>query len=82
MSKSSLNIVLVDPLGDVLFSGESLSMLPAEPPPPAPEVHEPCPETLRSVTTFESGLFPSVAFTNDDGANGAGEIKSSRTRAA
>ena len=49
MSVSSKRIVLVDPLGEVLFSGESvIAKAPGE---------EACPETKRSA---ESGLFPAV----------------------
>jgi hypothetical protein len=71
MSKSSLRIVLVDPLGDVLFSGESMvarAALDAEPltsthdagpaaPQPSEEEDEPCPQTKRS---NESGVFPAL----------------------
>ena len=50
MSLSSKRIVLVDPLGEVLFSGESVvAQAPGE---------EACPETKRSAA--ESGLFPAV----------------------
>ena len=91
MSKSSvLRIVLLDTLGDVLFSGESLSMIPMEQ--PAAEAEERCPETLRSRMTpnHESGVYPSVAFANDGAPetlpeyplSSTDEIRSSRTRAA
>jgi hypothetical protein len=40
-SKSSKRIVLVDPMGDVLFSGESVIAQEAEP-------EEACPATMRS----------------------------------
>jgi hypothetical protein len=59
-SKSSLRIVLVDQEGDVLFSGESLglregwSRAAAD---VAPEP-EPCPETKRSPTVTQSGVYP------------------------
>jgi hypothetical protein len=62
-SKSSMRIVLVDPLGDILFSGESLSVREGEPPgrnaaPRAAEVTtERCPETLRSAVSSESGVY-------------------------
>jgi len=46
---SSKRIVLVDPLGDILFSGESLI---------AREADETCPETQRSA---ESGVFKAVS---------------------
>ncbi len=62
---SSLRIVLVDPLGDVLFSGESLASSPCSPRSPenkapiAPpsEADEPCPETKRSAG---SGVYRAV----------------------
>jgi hypothetical protein len=70
MSKPSLRIVLVDPLGDILFSGESMARaaLNAEPftstydagpaaPQPSEEEEEPCPQTKRS---NESGVFPAL----------------------
>jgi hypothetical protein len=48
---SSMKIVLVDPLGEVLFSGESwLANASAE-----PDDDDDCPETMRS---GESGIFP------------------------
>jgi hypothetical protein len=78
---SSLRIVLVDPLGDVLFSGESLArsgtvaMLPTNEWLDTSEVPtERCPETLRSEG---SGVYPaadhgafadSSLFDDDDGA--------------
>ena len=61
---SSTRIVLVDPLGDVLFSGESwLASGPASPPAnheanaaePEDDEEDDCPQTLRS---GESGIFP------------------------
>ena len=58
---SSMRIVLVDPLGDVLFSGESwLTSGPASPVAngdgdEAEADDDDCPETLRS---RESGFFP------------------------
>jgi hypothetical protein len=62
---SSMRIVLVDPLGDVLFSGESwLASGPAEAPatpqanaapPDEDDEDDDCPQTLRS---GESGIFP------------------------
>ena len=62
---SSMRIVLVDPLGDVLFSGESWLATGPESPAakhegrtaePDEEDHEDdCPQTLRS---GESGIFP------------------------
>ena len=50
---SSTRIVLVDPLGEILFSGESMSAQEAVVPPPPPRDvadREPdmCPETMRS----------------------------------
>ena len=77
MSKS-LRIVLVDPLGDVLFSGESLSMIPREEP-----AEERCPDTMRSATTHESGMYPSMAFVEDGDPETlpeTDEIRSSRPR--
>lgn len=59
-SKSSMRIVLVDPLGEVLFSGESLSVQQAEPvagPDSSEAVTERCPETLRSAG---SGVYRAV----------------------
>ena len=47
---SSKRIVLVDPLGDILFSGESMIAKQVD--------EERCPETKRSA---ESGMFPSVS---------------------
>jgi len=63
----SKRIVLVDPSGDILFSGESVA---TQPPPPSPAFDdvldaldalddEPCPETLRSPID-DSGVFPAV----------------------
>lgn len=61
---SSTRIVLVDPLGDVLFSGESwLASGPASPvadhvanaSEPEDDEEDDCPRTLRS---GESGIFP------------------------
>lgn len=58
----SKRIVLVDPSGDILFSGESVA---TQPPPAAfDDVRdelddEPCPETLRSPID-DSGVFPAV----------------------
>lgn len=65
---SSMRIVLVDPLGDVLFSGESCLGRGAESPVASCDVNEPepepeadvdvysdCPQTLRS---GGSGIFP------------------------
>lgn len=60
----SKRIVLVDPLGDVLFSGVSVAQSTAPPPETAPaavvedEIEE-CPATLRS-PTHDSGVFPIV----------------------
>ena len=66
-SKSSMRIVLVDPLGDILFSGESLSVREGDPlvradaPPDSSEaVTERCPETLRSAQVSQSGIFRTV----------------------
>lgn len=65
-SKSSLRIVLVDPVGDVLFSGESLRAREgwsgSSPEVAATEAvaSEPCPETLRSPAVSKSGVYPSV----------------------
>ena len=72
---SSLRIVLVDPLGEVLFSGESLARSPAN----AREVAvdssevptERCPETLRSegsgvYRAADRGSMPSPPVTVDE----------------
>jgi hypothetical protein len=59
---SSMRIVLVDLVGAVLFSGESLRVVEPEVAavdssiPTEPEI-EPCPETMRSA---DSGIFPSA----------------------
>lgn len=67
-SKSSMRIVLVDPLGDILFSGESLSVREGHPlgkaggpPDSSAAASERCPETLRSAEVSESGVFRTVA---------------------
>ena len=59
---SSMRIVLVDPLGDVLFSGESWvangperARNDAQEAEPEPDEDDDCPETMRS---GESGIFP------------------------
>jgi hypothetical protein len=85
---AKLCIVLVDPLGDVLFSGESVMATP--PPPPAAvdvdlDLDQVCPETKRSATS-ESGIFASVR-TDQDAVEtlpeqNPDEIRSSRPRAA
>ena len=54
MATSSKRIILVDPLGEVLFSGESLV---ARGPDADADVVEACPETKRSA---ESGVFRAV----------------------
>ena len=90
MSKSSLCIVLVDPLGDVLFSGES--MMAKQTIAPALDEHEEiedtCPPTMRSPTS-ESGFFAAYRSSAQEGADTlpehadpSGEIRSSRPRAA
>ena len=83
MSKS-MRIVLVDPLGDVLFSGESMIAMER----PSDEVEEVCPATKRSATS-ESGVFPIAAPGRDEDQDGIAtlpengdEIRSARTRAA
>ena len=84
MSKS-VRIVLVDPLGDILFSGESI----AQGFPAADEDSERCPETKRSATS-DSGIYPAVAYTGPRQDQDAvetdperpDEIRSSRPRAA
>lgn len=60
----SKRIVLVDPSGDILFSGESVAAQPPSPPAAFDDVidaldDEPCPETLRSPID-DSGVFPAV----------------------
>jgi hypothetical protein len=54
---ASLRIVLVDPRGDVLFSGESLSVLEGSGLEPAEGVSDGCPETMRSAA---SGTYRTV----------------------
>lgn len=81
MSKSSLRIVLVDPRGDVLFSGESMILQP-----PIDDVEDVCPPTMRSPTS-ESGMFAAAAYRiEQDGVDtfpeNPEEIRSSRPRAA
>jgi len=77
MSKSSLRIVLVDPLGDVMFSGESMMASFAN-----DEEEEPLPATRRSATS-ESGIFASVRSREvDEVPENPDEIRSSRPRAA
>jgi hypothetical protein len=79
MSKSSMRIVLVDPLGDVLFSGESMiaNVLVED------EIEEPFPETKRSATS-DSGIYAIVSHDQAEERleENAAEIRSSRTRAA
>jgi hypothetical protein len=80
MSKSSMRIVLVDPLGDIMFSGESVIAQEL----PTDDAEEGCPETKRSATS-ESGIFAAAAYDQDAVETlpeNAGEIRSSRTRAA
>lgn len=85
MSKVSMRIVLVDPRGDIMFSGESV----IDKDPETDEPCERCPETLRSATS-ESGFFTAAARDGDAvetlPENGAdehtGEIRSPRSRAA
>lgn len=80
MSKSSMRIVLVDPLGDLLFSGESMmaSVFAND------EAEEAIPQTRRSATS-ESGIFTTVP-RDEDGAEittgNPDEIRSPRSRAA
>ncbi len=90
MSKSSLRIVLVDPLGDVLFSGESMSAKQTIAPPALDEhgeIEDGCPPTMRSPTS-ESGFFASYRRDQDrvdtqpEQPGPADEIRSSRPRAA
>lgn len=52
-SKSSVRIVLVDPLGEILFSGKSLSADTAA----SDAETEPCPETQRSAGNPASGTY-------------------------
>jgi hypothetical protein len=54
-SKSSKRIVLVDPLGDILFSGESMIAKEAQ-------TADACPETKRSAG---SGVFRAVEATSE-----------------
>ena len=53
-SFSSKRIVLVDPLGEILFSGESIAQQAVK-----ETAEEPCPETKRSA--LQSGLFRAVS---------------------
>ena len=90
MSKSALRIVLVDPLGDVLFSGESMSVKQTIAPRALDEhgeIEDECPPTMRSPTS-ESGIFAAYGRDQDrfdaqlEHPDPAGEIRSSRPRAA
>jgi hypothetical protein len=80
-------IVLVDPSGDVLFSGESVIAMNSTLPPPPAVVDlddETCPETMRSATS-ESGVFASFRIAEDavdTVPENPDEIRSSRPRAA
>jgi hypothetical protein len=83
MSKS-MRIVLVDPLGDILFSGDSI----AQGLPTTDDAEDRCPETKRSATS-ESGMYAAVAYAEDagetlpeNGTENSNEIRSSRPRAA
>lgn len=86
MSKS-LRIVLVDPLGDVLFSGESMNAQQTLVPPPLDdhdEIEDACPPTMRSPTS-ESGMFVASRYAQDaidTLPEPTDEIRSSRPRAA
>ncbi len=85
MSKS-LRIVLVDPRGDVLFSGESMTAKETLVPWPINEVDDACPPTMRSPTS-ESGIFAAAAYAvEQEGIDALSEnreeIRSSRPRAA
>ena len=86
MSKS-LCIVLVDPLGDVLFSGESVIAQQTIVPPPLDahdEIEDACPPTMRSPTS-ESGMFVASRYAQnaiDTLPAPTDEIRSSRPRAA
>ena len=85
MSKS-LRIVLVDPRGDVLFSGESMIAKETLLPPPVDSLEDVCPPTMRSPTS-ESGMFVAAAYrAEQDGVDtvpeNTDEIRSSRPRAA
>jgi hypothetical protein len=81
-SKSSMRIVLVDPLGDVLFSGESLSARAGGSPlaPRSSDASQACPETKRSAG---SGIFRTVdraptSPVTDDSVQADGPASSSR----
>ena len=90
---SSMRIVLVDPLGDILFSGESwLSSGPAtanaanaasyggnEAEADETEAPQDCPETMRS---GESGIFPVERAKPTHGANDAAYDEQRDERAA
>jgi len=85
MSKS-LRIVLVDPRGDVLFSGESMTAKETLVPSPIVELEDACPPTMRSPTS-ESGMFAAAAYRVehecvDTLPENRDEIRSSRPRAA
>jgi hypothetical protein len=80
-SKSSVRIVLVDPRGEVLFSGESLRARGGEPPEfefdharPRAEAEDPCPKTMRS----GSGVYLAV----DRTSMNVTEVPSSQERSA
>lgn len=83
-SKSSMRIVLVDPLGDILFSGESLSVREGDPlvkadaaPDSSEAVTERCPATLRSAEVSQSGIFRTVSRESyaDEDEDLSGEIR-------
>jgi len=87
---SGLRIILVDPRGEVLFSGESMTaketVAPPEPlqPQPVGGIDDACPPTMRSPTS-ESGMFATFRIAQDEVdtvPENAGEIRSSRPRAA
>lgn len=83
---SGLRIILVDPRGDVLFSGESMMAKQTLAPPPhaVARIEDACPPTMRSPTS-ESGMFAAFHVAQDGVdtlADNAGEIRSSRPRAA
>jgi hypothetical protein len=76
MAKSSMRIVLVDALGDVMFSGESMIATEL----PTDEAEERCPETKRSATS-ESGIFAKAAYDAVETLpENADEIRSSPAR--
>lgn len=69
MSSKSKHIVLVDPLGDILFSGESMSAREGGGAPSDDLTHDDtdaaCPQTMRSAESSGSGVYRAVNRTTE-----------------